>query len=325
MTFKIGKVEPKNNLVLAPMAGVTTSSFRKICLEHGAGLVYAEMISDKGLEYNNTKTLKMIETKDGEHPIAMQVFGSSYETITPSVGKILNNSNVDIIDVNMGCPVNKIVKSGSGSALLKEPEKIYDIVKSLKDNYDIPISIKIRAGWDSNSINCDTVAKLATKAGVDAIAIHGRTRSAMYTGTASLEYIKMVKEATHVPVIGNGDIKDVSSYQKMIEETNVDAVMIGRAAMGNPWIFDEIIKANSNELVIKPTKEEIINTLLIHARNLMIEKGEHIAMIEMRTHATWYIKQINGTKQYRPLIVSIKTMNELEEICNLILENKFLE
>lgn len=325
MTFKIGKVEPKNNLVLAPMAGVTTSSFRKICLEHGAGLVYAEMISDKGLEYNNAKTLKMIETKDGEHPIAMQVFGSSYETITPSVGKILNNSNIDIIDVNMGCPVNKIVKSGSGSALLKEPEKIYDIVKSLKDNYDIPISIKIRAGWDSNSINCDTVAKLATKAGVDAIAIHGRTRAAMYTGTASLEYIKMVKEATHVPVIGNGDIKDVSSYKKMIEETNVDAAMIGRAAMGNPWIFDEIIKANSNELVIKPTKEEIINTLLIHARNLMIEKGEHVAMIEMRTHATWYIKQINGTKQYRPLIVSIKTMNELEEICNLILENKFIE
>lgn len=320
MSFKIGKVEPKNNIVLAPMAGVTTSSFRKICLDHGAGLVYAEMISDKGLEYNNEKTLKMIEIEKDEHPISMQVFGSSYETITPSVGKILERSNVDIIDVNMGCPVNKVVKGGSGSALLKTPEKIHDIVKSLKETYDIPITIKIRAGWDSNSINCNEVTKLATKAGVDAIAIHGRTRAQMYNGFANLDYIKMVKDSTDKPVIGNGDIKDYQSAKKMIDETGVDAIMVGRASLGNPWIFDEINKGFNNELIIKPTKEEIIETLLLHARTLMASKGEHVAMIEMRTHAGWYLKQIPGTKQYRPLIVSVKTMQELEDICNQVLK-----
>ena len=261
MKFKIGNVEAKNNLILAPMAGVTTSSFRKICLKHGAGIVYAEMISDKGLEYNNEKTLKMIEIDQDEHPIAMQVFGNSYETITPSVGKILERSNVDIIDVNMGCPVNKVVKGGSGSALLKTPEKIYDIVKSLKDNYNLPITIKIRAGWDASSINCDVVTKLATKAGVDAIAIHGRTRAQMYNGNANLEYIKMVKNATDKPVIGNGDIKDYTSAKKMLEETNVDALMIGRASLGNPWVFEEIEKGFNKELTVKPTKEIIIDTL----------------------------------------------------------------
>jgi nifR3 family TIM-barrel protein len=306
------------------MAGVTTSSFRKICLKHGAGIVYAEMISDKGLEYNNEKTLKMIEIDQDEHPIAMQVFGNSYETITPSVGKILERSNVDIIDVNMGCPVNKVVKGGSGSALLKTPEKIYDIVKSLKDNYNLPITIKIRAGWDASSINCDVVTKLATKAGVDAIAIHGRTRAQMYNGNANLEYIKMVKNATDKPVIGNGDIKDYTSAKKMLEETNVDALMIGRASLGNPWVFEEIEKGFNKELIVKPTKEIIIDTLLEHARVLMASKGEHIAMIEMRTHAGWYLKQIPGTKQYRPLIVSIKTMKELENICNDVLNNPYI-
>ncbi len=320
MKFKIGKVESKNNLILAPMAGVTTSSFRKICLKHGAGIVYAEMISDKGLEYNNEKTLKMIEIDQDEHPIAMQVFGNSYETITPSVGKILERSNVDIIDVNMGCPVNKVVKGGSGSALLKTPDKIYDIVKSLKDNYDIPITVKIRAGWDASSINCDQVTKLATKAGVDAIAIHGRTRAQMYNGNANLEYIKMVRDSTDKVVIGNGDIKDYASAKRMLEETNVDALMIGRASLGNPWVFEEIEKGFKNELIVKPTKEVIIDTLLEHAKVLMASKGEHIAMIEMRTHAGWYLKQIPGTKQYRPLIVSVKTMQELEDICNQVLK-----
>lgn len=324
MSFKIGKVEPKNNLILAPMAGVTTSSFRKICLKHGAGIVYAEMISDKGLEYNNEKTLKMIEIDKEEHPISMQVFGSSYETITPSVGKILERSDVDIIDVNMGCPVNKVIKGGSGSALLKTPEKIYDIVKSLKETYDIPITIKIRAGWDSSSINCDEVTKIATKAGVDAIAIHGRTRAQMYNGTANLDYIKMVKDSTDKPVIGNGDIKDYASAKKMLEETGVDALMVGRAALGNPWVFEEIQKGFKNELIIKPTKEDIIATLLEHAQMLMASKGEHIAMIEMRTHAGWYLKQIPGTKQYRPLIVSIKTMDELVKICHDVLNNQYI-
>lgn len=321
MEFKIGNVKLKNNIILAPMAGVTTSAYREICLEHHAGLICTEMISDKGLAYDNAKTLKMVEIKNTEHPISMQIFGSDYRTITESSKRLINISPIDILDVNMGCPVNKVVKSGAGSALMKAPSKIYDIVKSLKENIDIPITIKIRAGWDYFSINCDEIARLATKAGVDAITIHGRTRSQLYNGVANLDYIKMVKDATYVPVIGNGDIKNIESAKKMFE-IGVDAIMIGRASMGNPFIFDELTSYfESGKIIEKPTKEEVICTLLDHASRLLQEKGEHIAMIEMRTHAVWYLKQIQGTKPFRSAIVSIKTFDELKRICNAILNS----
>ncbi len=323
--MKIGNVELKNNLILAPMAGVTTSSFRTIALEMGAGMVYAEMVSDKGLMYGNEKTLKMIETAETEHPIAMQIFGSDYETITNAAKLITSNTHVDVIDVNMGCPVNKVVKNGSGSALLKTPDKIYDIVKSLKDNIDIPITIKIRAGFDHNNINCDVVTKLACKAGVDAIAIHGRTRSDFYNGTANLDYIKMVKEVSTVPVIGNGDIKSIDSAIKMYEETNVDALMIGRASLGNPWIFSQLNSYFKDNIILeKPTTKEVIETMLDHAKRLITLKGEHIAMIEMRTHAAWYLKQIPMTKQYRTSIVSIKTYQELLNLSKAILSRTYI-
>ena len=217
MKMKIGNVELKNNIILAPMAGVNTSSYRNICLEHGAGLVCTEMISDKGLAYENVKTLRMIEIEEKEHPISMQIFGSDYKTITASAIQMINKSPIDILDVNMGCPVNKVTKSGAGSSLLKTPEKIYDIVKSLKENVNIPVTIKIRAGWDVHTINCDKVASLASSAGVDAIAIHGRTRSQMYTGTVNLDYIKMVKDVATCPVIGNGDIKDIESAKRVFD------------------------------------------------------------------------------------------------------------
>ena len=223
--LKIGNVSLKNNIILAPMAGVSTSSYRNICLEHQAGLVCTEMISDKGLAYENAKTLQMIQIKENEHPISMQIFGSDYKTITASAIQMLKLSPIDILDVNMGCPVHKVVKSQAGSALLKEPQKIYDIVKSLKENLHIPITIKIRAGWDNHSINCDKVATLACKAGVDAITIHGRTRSQLYTGSVNLDYIKMVKESSNVPVIGNGDIKDISTAIQMFQQ-GVDGIMI---------------------------------------------------------------------------------------------------
>ncbi len=319
MKLKIGKVELKNNIILAPMAGVTTSSYRNICLENGAGLVCTEMISDKGLAYDNAKTLRMIEIEKNEHPISMQIFGSDYQSITSSAKKMLEISKIDILDVNMGCPVNKVVKGGSGSALLKTPNKIYDIVKSLKENLDVPVTIKIRAGWDSNNINCDEIAKLASSAGVDAIVIHGRTRSSMYTGMVNLDYIKMVKENAICKVIGNGDIKDIDSANKMFE-TGVDGIMIGRAALGNPFIFKQLSEYFDNGTIIeKPSKEEVIWTLLEHAKRLVMLKGEHIAMIEMRTHAGWYLKQIPGTKQYRPRIVAIQKYDELEKICQTIL------
>ena len=320
--MKIGNVELKNNIILAPMAGVNTSSYRNICLEHGAGLVCTEMISDKGLAYENVKTLRMIEIEEKEHPISMQIFGSDYKTITASAIQMINKSPIDILDVNMGCPVNKVTKSGAGSSLLKTPEKIYDIVKSLKENVNIPVTIKIRAGWDVHTINCDKVASLASSAGVDAIAIHGRTRSQMYTGTVNLDYIKMVKDVATCPVIGNGDIKDIESAKRVFD-LGVEGIMIGRAALGNPYIFEQLnAYFNDGKILEKPTTKQIIETLLDHAKRLVLSKGEHIAMIEMRTHAAWYLKLIPQSKQYKVNIVKVSTYNELENICNVILKNQ---
>lgn len=320
--MKIGNVQTKNNIFLAPMAGVTTKAFRTICLEHNAGLVYAEMVSDKGLSYENNKTLEMIEIWENEHPISMQVFGSSPDTILTAAKIIEERSNVDIIDVNMGCPVQKVVRAGSGSALMKTPDKIYTIVKTLTDNINKPITVKIRTGWDHSSINCVEVAKIIEKAGASAIAIHGRTRSDMYTGSANLDYIKAVKEAVSIPVIGNGDIKDITSAIKMKEYTGCDALMIGRAACGNPWIFKEISTYfDTQQIIERPKKEEIIEMMLLHAKRLILEKGEYVALVEMRTHAAWYLKQLIGTKIYKPLVVSVKSINELEKLGQEIINN----
>lgn len=317
MSFKIGNIEPRNNIVLAPMAGISNEAFRTICKEMGAGLIYAEMVSDKGIAYDNEKSKRMTMVQDNEHPIAMQIFGSDYKTITESAKMMHKISNFDILDVNMGCPVHKVIKNGSGSALLKEPNKIYDIVKSLKENLDIPVTIKIRAGFDHNSINCDEVARLASKAGVDGITIHGRTRSDMYNGTANLDYIKMVKDAATCPVIGNGDIKDITSAINMIEKTGVDAIMIGRASMGNPWIFRELASYFEKGIILPPvTKEEILDMILEHTRRLISLKGEHIALIEMRGHAAWYLKQIKGSKEARIAASKVSTYKELENIVN---------
>ena len=315
MNKKIGTVTVKNNLILAPMAGVTNEAFRTLCKEKGAGLVYAEMVSDKGLLYSNQKTHDMIKVADTEHPIAMQLFGSSSDTILGAAKIVEKKSKADILDINMGCPVNKVVKDGSGSALLKTPDKIYDIVKSLKDNINMPITIKIRAGWDNSSINCDEVARLATKAGVDAIAIHGRTRAKMYQGSSDNIYIRMVRENTDKYVIGNGDLK---TYEDLLEmqKTGCDAFMIGRASLGNPWIF-EVMQGINNDL----TNQEIIMTLLEHARRLCVLYGEKRAMVEMRTHAAWYFKMIKGTKEYRKRVVLIKTYEELNNICQEYLLN----
>ncbi len=323
--MKIGKVETRNNVILAPMAGVTTAAFRTLALEHGAGMVYAEMVSDKGLAYANNKTLEMIEVDAKEHPIAMQVFGSSPDTILEAAKLIESRSQADIIDVNMGCPVQKIIKAGSGSALLKNPDKIYEIVKTLVDNISLPVTVKIRAGYDHSSINCDKVSKLIEQAGAKAICIHGRTRSDMYNGSANLDYIKMVKEAVSIPVIGNGDIKDVTSALKMKNETGCDALMIGRAACGNPWIFEEINTfLTTGEIIERPTKQAIIETMLEHTKRLITLKGEHVALVEMRTHAAWYLKQLIGTKNYRQQVVSVSSFEALERLAVEIINNDLI-
>ena len=312
---KLGNIEFKNRLFLAPMAGVTNMAFRKLAMKHGAGMVYAEMVSDKGLLYDNVRTKRMIDVADDEHPVVMQIFGSTVDTLVLAAKYVEEHSNADMIDINMGCPVNKVIKSGAGSALLKDPEKVYEIVKAVKEAVKLPVSIKIRAGWDHSSINCVEVVKAATKAGVDAIAIHGRTRSMMYRGDSNLEFIKMVRDATDAFVIGNGDIKNAQDVKAMFD-LGVDAVMIGRATLGNPWIFEEINCELNGTKFTPPSKEEIISTVLEHANNLLEIVPPHVAIIEMRTHAVWYFKQLPNSKPYRLRLVQIKTFEDLETICN---------
>jgi len=313
--MKIGNVEIKNRIFLAPMAGITNYAFRSICHEMGAGLVYAEMVSDKGIKYNNEKTKNMVEVFDNERPIVMQIFGSNPDEITKSAIEMRKLSNFDLLDVNMGCPVTKVIKTGSGSALLKDPENIYNIVKSLKENLDCPVTIKIRVGYDFNSINSVEVAKAAERAGVDAITVHGRTRSQLYSGKANLDYIKQVKEAVKCPVIGNGDICDIESAKHMFEYTGCDAIMIGRGAQGNPWIFRQLSHYfETGEILPEPSTNEVLDMILEHARRLIALKGEHIGIIEMRTHAPSYLRRIPNSKSQRVKCSQVSSHKELEDI-----------
>ena len=317
----MSKINLKNPLILAPMAGVTTSTFRRICMRFGASLVVTEMISDKGLIYHNQKTLDMLKIKDDEHPISVQLFGSSAETITEALAIVLKETTPDMIDINMGCPVNKVVKSGAGSSLLENVDKIKDIVSSLKKNTTLPISIKIRAGFDHQHINCDEVASVATLAGVDMITIHGRTRSDLYRGNVNLDYIKMVRDNSTAFVVGNGDIKTADDVRRMLD-LGCDAVMIGRSALGNPWIFKKLGAELNGEIYTEPTKEEVISVLLEHAKGLIEESSEKSAMSQMRTHAVWYFKRLPNSKPYRIRLVGINTLQDLEEICNDYLNNQ---
>jgi nifR3 family TIM-barrel protein len=302
----IKNVEFKNRVFLAPMAGVTNMAFRKLAVKHGAGMVYAEMVSDKGLLYDNVRTKRMIEVSDDEHPVVMQIFGSNKETLVLAAKYIEEHSKADIIDINMGCPVNKVIKSGAGSALLKDPDKVYEIVKAVKEAVKLPVTIKIRAGWDHSSINCVEVVKAATRAGVDAIAIHGRTRSMMYRGESSLEFIKMVRDATDVFVIGNGDVKSKEDVQKMLD-LGVDAVMIGRASLGNPWIFKSITE--NTEYV--PTNKEKLDAILEHLELMIKEKGEYVAIREMRKHISGYTKNLPNSSKFREEMNKIENKDEL--------------
>ena len=292
MKWKIREVEIKNQLVLAPMAGVTNEAFRIICKEYGAGLVMAEMVSDKAIGFKNAKTLKMTKVNEIEHPISMQIFGADIESLVNGAKYLDDNSDCDIIDINMGCPVNKVAKkSGAGASLLKDPDKVYEIVKSVVESVKKPVTVKIRLGWDFDSINCVEVAKLIEKAGASAITIHGRTRSQMYSGKADWSYIKKVVEAVNIPVIGNGDIVDYKTAKQMLDETGCAAIAISRGALGNPFIFKEINEYLDNGTIMeRPTNMEIYDTIL-EQYNLLLElKGEKLALLEMRSHVGWYLK-----------------------------------
>lgn len=291
MKFKIGNIELNNNVVLAPMAGVSNSPFRRLARKFGAGLVFAEMVSDKGLYFQNDKSIDLLYMTSDEKPMAQQIFGSDKETMLFAAKYVDEHSNCDIIDINMGCPVPKVaLKAQAGAALMKDPDKIYEIVKSIVSAVKKPVSVKIRSGWDQQSINAVEVAKKIEAAGAKAITIHARTRSQGYSGKADLEIIKKVKESVKIPVIGNGDVTSGQKALEMLTYTGCDAVMVGRAALGNPWIFNEINETLNNNNYIKPTIHVIYETMLEHLEELINLKGEHIALLEMRGHGAWYLK-----------------------------------
>ena len=322
--WKIGNVTIKNRIVFAPMAGISNEVFRSLIKEQNAGLIYSEMVSNMGIIYNSKNTLDMLKINNQERPISIQIFGSDLDSFIKAAKYVEENAKPDIIDINMGCPVPKVaVKSQAGSGLLKNPEKIYEIVKAVVDNVSIPVTVKIRAGWNNDNINCVEVAKLIEKAGASAIAIHPRTREQGYSGKANWDYIKQVKEAVSIPVIGNGDVKTIYDAEKMLKETNCDAVMIGRATMGNPWFINQCVEyIENNNIIDEPTYKERLDMLLKHYNLLKENYSERKALLDIKTHALAYLKYIPNTKELKTKIAISKTedefLNYLEELYNHI-------
>lgn len=315
--LKIGNVELDGKVICAPMAGITNKVYRKIAKEYGASLVYTEMISDKALCFNSENTYKMIELDKNEHPVALQLFGGEKEFLVKAT-EIINETDADILDINMGCPVPKVIKSQAGSFWLKDIEdsrtKIEAIVKASKK----PVTAKIRLGWDEENINVVEMAKMLENVGVSAICVHARTRSQFYTGKARIEYIKMVKDSVNIPVIGNGDIRNIDDAIEMLEKTGCDAIMVGRGALGNPWLFKQIDHyLRTGERLENPSVFERLNMCVRHAKELCEIMEERVAIKEMRTHACYYIKGLPNSCLLKNEINKIEDFKNFETlICN---------
>lgn len=311
MKLTIGNVELKNNVILAPMAGVTDLPFRVLCKEQGAGLLCMEMVSAKAIYYGSKNTEELMKISPAEMPVSLQLFGSDAD-IMADMAKKIEEKPFAILDINMGCPVPKVVNNGEGSALMKNPKLAEEIITKMVKAVKKPVTVKIRKGFDEAHLNAVEMAKIAEASGAAAVAVHGRTREQYYAGKADWECIRAVKEAVKIPVIGNGDVTDALSAERLLKETGCDGVMVGRAAQGNPFIFREITEyLETGVIPPKPTPEEVRATIERHARMQMEEKGEYTGVREMRKHLSWYTVGYPNSAKYRQMINSMETMEEL--------------
>ena len=310
----IGNVELTNPYILAPMAGVTDLPFRLLCREQGAGLLCMEMVSAKAIQYNNKNTKALLEIHPEEPPVSLQLFGSDPEVIS-EIAKQIEELPFSILDINMGCPVPKIVRNGEGSALMKQPKLVYEIVSKTVKAIKKPVTVKIRKGFDDSCINAVEIAKIIEDAGASAVAVHGRTREQYYSGKADWDIIRQVKEAVSIPVIGNGDVVSGASAIAMQKETGCDGIMIGRGAQGNPWIFSELIAYDrTGEMPARPTMEEIKEMIYRHARLQVKYKGEYLGIREMRKHVSWYTSGLPNSAKLRGEINAVESLVELEKL-----------
>jgi len=326
MKWNIGNVVIENQVVLAPMAGISSTTFRRICKNMGAGLVVAEMVSDKALVFESKKTFELLKMSEEERPISQQIFGSNPDSMSKAAKIIENTMHPDIIDINMGCPVQKVaIKNNAGSALLKNPELVREIVSAVVNAVSIPVTVKIRSGWDEFNINAPLIAKICEEAGASAIFVHGRTRKQGYTGVSDLNVIKEVVENVSIPVIGNGDIKSCFDAKKMLDYTGCTAVMIGRGALGNPWLIKECVEyLEDGKLPKEISIKEKLDMMRYNIEELIKDKNEYIGVLEMRTQLMYYLKGMKNTKDLKLAICKAKSKDELLKIIDDY-ENSIME
>ncbi|MFV0557125.1 MAG: tRNA dihydrouridine synthase DusB [Enterococcus sp.] len=315
-TWKIGNVEIPNRVVVAPMAGITNAAFRVTVKEFGAGLVVCEMISDQGIHFRNKKTLEMLYIDEREHPLSVQIFGGNKESLVEAAQFVQENTKADIIDINMGCPVNKVIKAEAGAKWLLNPDKVYEMVEAVAASVDIPVTVKMRTGWDDKHIFAVQNAQAAEAAGAAALAMHGRTRVQMYEGVANWEILKEVKQSIKIPFMGNGDVRTPEDAKRMLDEVGADGVMIGRAALGNPWMIHRTQHfLETGELIAEPTAREKIETAKVHLKRLIDLKGELVAAREFRQHASYYLKGIPRAAKVK---VAINQAEDQQTIIDLL-------